>query len=539
MTSLDGELAELRPTLGPQVVAWEQANLVHGPGDVRGEPYGPTLEHQAFIYTAYEVHPRGHPKAGRRVYQEATYSRAKGTAKTEMAAAIGAGELGPDGEAPVRCDGWDAHGLPVGRAVRDPDIPFLAVTADQASDLAFSRLRAMLEEGPLASLVDCGEDTIHALRGGKAYIVSSRAKSKDGYIPTWAHGDEPHLFVTEELRELVRTVWFNLDKRRDADPWGLLTSTAYAPGERSVLEGTFDLARQIAAGELAHPGFLLDHLEASPEHDLDTDEGLRAAIVEASGLAADFRDVDRIVQRFRDPRVDLAKARRYWLNQIVRSSGAFLNPDDVARGARPGERVRRRETIALGFDGSRYDDATALVGCRLSDGFLFVIEVWERPENAPRDWAIPTPAVDRALRRAFRDFDVARAYLDPPGWQDYIDRWAADFGEKRVVKRDTRQERRMSGDVERLATAFAQGEQTHDGHEALVRHFENARRRPIGNALERADPLGPYVLEKQDEKSPKKIDLAIAAVLAKTAAAHAIADGALTRRRRSRGLTFH
>jgi hypothetical protein len=528
----------LRPTLGPQVVAWQQAKLVHGPGDVRGHPYRPTLEHQALIYTAYEVHPQGHPKAGRRVYQDVAYSRAKGTAKTEMAGGLGAVELGPDGEAPARCDGFDAHGQPVGRPVRDPDIPFLATTLEQAADLAYTRARSMMTEGPLAEFVDDGELELYGRNGGKLYVVSSRAASKDGYIPTFAHADETHLFTTAEARELVRTVWFNLDKRRDADPWALQTSTAFAPGERSVLEGTFELARQIAAGEFHHPGFLLDHLEASDEHDLDTDEGLRAAILEASGLAAEFRDVDRIVQRFRDPRVDVVKARRYWLNQIVKSAGAFLHPDDVAAGTRRGERVRRREAIALGFDGSRYDDTTALVGCRLSDGFLFVVAVWERPDDAPRDWGIPSADVDRTVRRTFRDYDVARFYADPPGWQDYIDRWAADLGDKRVVKRDTRLERRMAADVERLATAFAQREQLHDGHEALIRHFENARRRAIGTALERADPLGPFVLEKA--RKDLKIDLAVAAVLAKTAAAHAIADGALNRpRRRSGGLTFH
>jgi hypothetical protein len=35
--------------------------------------------------------------------------------------------------------------------------------------------------------------------------------------------------------------------------------------------------------------------------------------------------------------------------------------------------------IALGFDGSLNDDATVLIGCRMSDGFLFPVGIWAKP----------------------------------------------------------------------------------------------------------------------------------------------------------------
>lgn len=541
--SLDAELAALPPTLGPQVVAWQTENLVHGPGDVRGRQYGPTLEHQAFIYAAYEVFPQGHRQAGRRQHPDAFYSRAKGTAKTEMAAGIGAGELADD--APVRCDGFDAAGQPVGRAVPDPDIPFLATTLEQAQDLAFERLKVMLEEGPLADACSCGAEDVYWTRGryGKAYVVTSKARSKDGYIPTWTHADETHLFTTEELRELVRTVWFNLDKRFDADPWGLQTTTAFAPGQQSVAELTFELQRQIERGEVEHP-LLFDHLEASSHWDLEDDDQLRAAIIEASGLAKDFRNVEAIVRRFRDPRTDFAKACRYWLNQILKASNAWLSPTDIANAVLAGAKLRRpqrRDPICLGFDGSLFDDSTALVGIT-AEGLIFVVHVWEKPEGPDgRGWRVPTEEVDRVFRQTMRDFQVVRAYCDPPHWRDYVDAWHRDYGDV-VVRFETRAEERMAAAVERLENRFTGGTaailRSGPFGEALIRHLENTRNRLIGSVVRQAQERPPKVLQKEHPKSDLKIDLTVASVLANEAGADAHALG-LFKPRRRHTLTFY
>src|ERR1051326_7238853 len=72
------------PTLGPQVVAWMESYLVHGPGDVRGRPYSLDDEKKGVIYRLYEVYPQDHPKAGRRRFKRAGISVRKGWAKTEM-----------------------------------------------------------------------------------------------------------------------------------------------------------------------------------------------------------------------------------------------------------------------------------------------------------------------------------------------------------------------------------------------------------------------------------------------------------------------
>src|SRR4051794_3844515 len=76
------------PTLGRVVCDWMETYLVHGPGDIEGRPLRLTDEQRAFLWRVYELRPDG-----RRRYRRAVYSRRKGVAKTELAAAISCAEL--------------------------------------------------------------------------------------------------------------------------------------------------------------------------------------------------------------------------------------------------------------------------------------------------------------------------------------------------------------------------------------------------------------------------------------------------------------
>ena len=79
-----------------------------------------------FIVAAYELDP----KTGRRKKSKVVYSAPKGRAKSETAGLIAVAEaLGP-----VRFDGWDANGQPVGRSVRSPFIRALATEEKQSGN---------------------------------------------------------------------------------------------------------------------------------------------------------------------------------------------------------------------------------------------------------------------------------------------------------------------------------------------------------------------------------------------------------------------
>src|SRR4030042_3717224 len=151
------------PTLGPQVCDFIESYLVHGPGDLRGQPVELDTEKRALIYRIYEVYPEGHAWSARRRFKRCAISLRKGSAKTELAALIAAVELHPDG--PVRCDGFDAEGNPVGVGIIDPYIPLVAYTEEQSDELAYGALRVILTYSQLAEDFDIGLTRIIRIGG--------------------------------------------------------------------------------------------------------------------------------------------------------------------------------------------------------------------------------------------------------------------------------------------------------------------------------------------------------------------------------------
>ncbi|HEX5594143.1 MAG TPA: hypothetical protein VFX35_12450, partial [Solirubrobacterales bacterium] len=330
------------PTLGPQVCDFIEDNLVFGPGDLRGEPAVIDAETRGLIYRMYEVYPQSHPQAGRRRFKRVAISLRKGTAKTEKSAWITAVELHPEG--PVRCDGFDANGEPVGVAVRDPYIPLVAVTEEQTEELAYAALMAILEEGPLVDDFDIGLERITRIDGtGRAVALASAPNARDGARTTFEPFDETHRWILPRLVSAHSTMLGNIPKRKLADAWSLETTTAFVPGEGSVAEGTWEYAELVAKGELDDPRLFFFHRQASDDHDLATDEGVRAAVVEASGPAADWSDIDSIVAGLQDPKVDRAYWERVWLNRPTQDAlqafssvrwGDLANPEhEVPAGA--------------------------------------------------------------------------------------------------------------------------------------------------------------------------------------------------------------
>lgn len=508
--------AEPWPSLGGHVCDWIEERLVHGPGDVLGEPVDLTDEMRLFLWRAYELYPRGHELEGRRRFKRATFSRRKGAAKTELAAWLAIAEL--DDEAPVRFDGWDAKGDPVGRGLRDPYIPMMAVTEEQSSDLAYGAAVAILERCELGNkyLVGVEEIKPRALSArGLMRAMASAPSARDGARTTFQHFDEPHHFTSSRLKLAVAMMERNVPKRAGADAWSLYTTTMYAPGEDSVAEDVHKYAQAVEAGQVEDPRLLFDHLQAAESHKLDTAGGLKAAIVEASGDAIGWTDVDAIAAQFRDPTVDKNELRRYWLNQPRRSSRRWLAEDVVE--ARVAPRVVPDGTeVVLAFDGSYARDSTALIGATVeARPYVFVVELWERPPNAAR-WRTPRLAVEDAIEAALERWTVLELAPDPPGWHREIEDWEDTYGET-VVRFETNQPSRMGPATDAFEQAIrGEGDPDDsnaerifglelDGDARLLRH--------IGNAI--AVKRGPHVLiRKESHDSPLKIDAAVGAIVA-------------------------
>lgn len=517
----------LYPTLGPQVCDWIERNLVFGPGDLRGQPAVIDDEKTALIYRMYEVYPRGHALAGRRRFKRCAISLRKGTAKTEFAAWIAAVELHRDG--PVRCIGWTDDGEPIGGPVSDPYIPLVAYTEEQSEDLAYGALRVILENSPVRDDFDIGLERILRLdrkgkEAGKAVALATAPDARDGARTTFQHFDETHRFTLGKLRRAHQAMLANIPKRMGADAWSLETTTAPEPGTGSVAEATMEYALQIKAGKIPDARMFYFHREAGPEHDLTTEEGLMAAIAEASGPAASWSDLSSIAEQYRDPTTDKPYFERVWLNRLVQSSTQAFDVtiwSNLARTDRPRKSGRQ---ITIGLDGSQFHDATSIVCTDIADAFQWMEGLWECPFGQ-LTWEVPTKEVDAVVRALFAEFNVWRMYADPAYWQSWIANWQSDLGKDRVIEWWTNRPVQMARALEGFDTAYKTGLLTHDGNADLQRHVGNSRRKNLRHKDEQGKPL--WVIQKERSDSPHKIDAAMAAVLSWEARTDAVAAGVL------------
>lgn len=527
------------PSLGGGVCAFIERYLVHGPGDLLGQPVVLTDEQRALIGRMYEVEPlyvvrargqvrskRKNPRAGKRRFERCVLSLRKGSSKTEWGAWIAIAEL--HHEAPVRTVSWETIGgvphQPVGGPVTDPYIPMISYTEEQTEELAYGALRRILLESEIADDFEIGLRWVLRRHGdGKAEAVSTSPNARDGARTTFQWADETHRLTLDTQRRAWTVMLANLPKRPLADPWALETTTAPEPGGGSVAEATMDYARHVAGNGKATSRLFFFHREASSEHDLTTDAGLRAAITEASGpYVARWSDVDRIAQRFGEPDADRAYLERVWLNRPVQASAKAFDVGLWESLARPGQPVVQGTPITLGFDGSRYDDATALVATRVDTGYQWVVGLWERPATV-KAWEVPVGEVDAAVHDAFARWRVVKFYADPPKWESWIAAWAGKYGDKRVLEYWTNRRKRMAEAIRAFVTAMQGGEITHDGSPDYARHIGNACRLYTTLTDDEEQPL--WILRKERPDSPHKIDLAMAGILSWTARTEAIGSG--------------
>jgi hypothetical protein len=282
-----------------------------------------------------------------------------------------------------------------------------------------------------------------------------------------------------------------------------------------------EYARLVADGTRSDPRLFFFHRQASDTHDLTTDAGVRAAVLEASGPVTAWSDIEAIVAQFNDPTADRAYLERVWLNRLVKGSQKAFDPvrwDELEH-----ERVvPRRAVIVLGFDGARYFDSTALVATEVTTGFQFVLGLWERPQTA-KTWEVPRADVDAAVEAAFKTYTVWRFYADPPYWEETVATWSGKYGKDKVIPWWTNRTRQMAYAVRSFRNAMIDGSLSHDGHEGLRRHVANAHRHSTEIKDEKGETL--FVIRKERKDSPFKIDSAMAAILSWEARGHAIALG--------------
>ncbi|MFI8976904.1 hypothetical protein ACIGO9_28760 [Nocardia asteroides] len=354
-----------------------------------------------------------------------------------------------------------------------------------------------------------------------------------------------HLYNKPELRQTYKTLTRNLRKRRrTAQTFAVETTTMYAPGEDSIAEQTYKLIQDVLQGKLkSHPRQLFDHrYGAITPEELDDEDKVRSALVDAYGDCT-WNDIDGYVEAISDPRNDVTSSFRYWFNSPTSAENAWLAAyewDGIGPGFYDGSSsLSAGDVVVLGFDGSRrrrrgVTDATALVACRVSDGLIVPLKVWEQPPGVYEDgWEVPEHDVDAKILDAFTTYTVVGFYADPARWEANVAAWEAKYGKHLQVKASQQHpiEWWMTGSrayktVEALRE-FVDGvldrKIRHDGNLTLRAHVLNARRAETPKGIQ---------IRKENPDSPNKIDGAVAAVLAWQARLDAVAKGIGARKRR-------
>ena len=507
------------PTLGYEVADWIQSNVVVPDGYLKGQPYMLTDEMIRFLLQFYRVIPTaglsgdGRPTDAMQYYGSQLRRPQKWGKDPFGAAIILAETFGP-----ARFAGWDSKGEPVGAPYPSPIIGCYGTSQDQ-TDNTFMALLEMIREGPLNDIpgMDAGETRVKVEGRGEILPMTASGRAALGRRLTFATLTESHLWTQGPgYKRLAGAIKRNLAGM--GGRWIELTN-AWDPTEGSEAQVTV---------EAENPRVYIDNVEPRRVNDLTNLSELLPELLRQYGDSArdngGWVDLSRIVDEVQNKAHTEADRRRFFLNEIVVGESVFVDPITWDSQAKPDDVIRPGDVVCLGFDGAKYRDATALVASRLSDGHLMTLGVWERPADAPEDWQVNRPAVDKAVRAAFAAYNVLLFFGDPWRWQDYQANWSNAFPD-RIVEFATNQEMRMDKAIARFTTAFADGDITHDGNPTLTRHIKNAVIVKGGKKKYRPgeeDSISPHYLKLAKRGDGKLIDAAVAAVLAVEARAYAI-----------------
>ncbi|GJO41953.1 terminase [Mycobacterium marinum] len=518
---------ELYPTLGDQVCDFLEERACFGPGDLKGQPLKLDDDRRFILHRGYEVWPKGHPREGRRRWKRIAVSVRKGFAKTELMALVAFAELHP--ESPVRFDGWDAWGNPVGRPVVDPYIPLLANAKLQVNELAYGALKYICEECVDADWFDPSLDRIIRFNAagrpdGKAVPLANAPDSNDGGRTTFQGFDETHRLYLPSERQAVTTMEANLGKRVAQDPWSMSTTTAGEPGQNSVAETDHFEAEAMSRGEIKRPRMFYFHRQASDDWDMDKFEDRIEAIREASGTELAARtDLEDLASQWDIPNADKPYLERVWTNRWTQQGLQAFNLGKFKALARPGASISRGAYVTVGFDGARFRDATALVVTEVRTGLQQLMFLAEKPLNDD-EWEVDEKALTAQWNYIRRTYKVLLMYGDPAYYTSTLGDWSAKAGVSQVTKKPvvqefwTNKEDRMIKALLAYESGINSGMVTYadsvagepEKHGDLVRHIGNAGKKLL-NRVDKKTGKRLWLLCKLHRD--RKFDACMAAVL--------------------------
>lgn len=444
---------------------------------------------------------------GRFLYRKAVLQRLKGWGKDPLIAVMSLVEF----VGPSRFSHWHPLlGEPVAKSHPQAWVQVAAVSRDQTRNTMLLMPSLMSDLLIDTYGIKPGIELLRADHGRKRLeAVTSSFRAIEGGRATFTVLNESHHWVRGNNGDrMYETIDGNATKKSNRY---IAITNAFLPGEDSVGERMRQSWEDIQEGRAADVGFLYDSIEAHPATPL-TPDALAITIPRIRGDAI-WLDVQAIIQSVLDTTIAPSRSRRMWLNQIVAEEDALFALEQWIPLETPGATLAPGDPIVMGFDGGLRDDATGAVAIRISDGCIFVLGLWERPDGPAGDgWEVDRNAVDSAIHDAFKLYDVKGFFADVALWESHVSEWAESYGERLAVHSDGRNAiawdmrqslKRVTLANERLVRAILDGRLHHDGDRRMRRHVLNVGRRTNVHGVS----FGKL-------SNPRKIDLYAALLLA-------------------------
>jgi phage terminase large subunit-like protein len=386
---------------------------------------------------------------------------------------------------------------------RGGEVYSCAADRDQAR-IVFGMAKAMVEMSPdLAEQSKLYRDAIEIPATGSVYrVLSSEAFTKEGLSPTLVVYDELHAAPNRELWDVM-----TLAQAARYDALTLAITTAGVrtdnTGQDSVAYGLYQYAQRVAAGEVEDPSFFAAWWQAPSDSDHRSPETWKIANP-GFGDLQDPEDFESAVKRTPE-----AEFRTKRTNVFVSSQQAWLPHGEWAaleQAAPPADAT----PVVLGFDGSFNNDTTAIVGVTVEEHpRVWLVDIWEKQPGDRDDWRVDIGAVENRILETCAQLNVVEVACDPFRWARSMEA-LAEAGVP-IVEYPSSSPARMVPSTAKFYDAVTSGGVSHDHHPTLARHLDNC--------VIRVDQKGPRVV-KEHRGSPRKIDAAVAAIIAFDRATH-------------------
>lgn len=459
-------------------------------------------------------------------YRDAVFQRLKGHGKDPLGACLCMNEL----VGLCRVGDW-AGDQPVATDNPTAWVQTAAVSLEQTKNTMRLLPGMVTDEAKAKYGIAVQREQVHAV--GDTRFMQALTSS-----PTTLEGARASLVLCNETHhwaennsghEMADVIERNATKSPGGTARTVRITNAYEDGKDSVAERdrlAYEASVAAKKGTAGAVGLLYDSLEAHPDAPLSAEAA--PEIIETIRGDSTWLHIPSIVASILDVRNPPSRSRRFWYNQIKAAEDAWMDPREWDAIGAPDELVLPDEPIVAFFDGSKSDDTTGLVGCRISDGHVFRINSWSKPAGERGNgWIVPRDEVDGAVAAMFAGYTVKAFFADRSDvrddegerfWEPMVDDWHRKYGrqlELWSVRSGDRQHSigyEMGSTVRqaefteaamRFVTEVRDKAFTHDADRALRSHVMNARRRPNKFGVS---------FGKEHRESLRKVDLAVCAV---------------------------